>query len=77
MEAKNFAFLEAVVSLIEPDERPQWLSTKCGFTCYTCVEEDIFTVDPCANWFSLVLCDPGVVGFVKRVSGTVRLVLVL
>ena len=38
------------------------------YACYTSDNEELVSVDPCANWFSLCLCDPGCVGFVKRLS---------
>lgn len=73
--ARSFPFLDAGLFLMKEESRDAWMSAECGYTCYTAPEGDIFTVDPCSNWFWVCLCDPGVKGFVKRISARVRVVL--
>lgn len=70
--ARSFPYLEASLSLITTAERPAWIKSKCGYTCFACDEGELLTVDPCENWFALCYCDPGASSYVKRLSVAVR-----
>lgn len=74
INARDFSFLDASLSVIAAPDRSAWIKSKCGYSCFTDGSDmgPLHVVDPCANWFCLCLCDPGVIPYVKRLSSAVR-----